>query len=58
LYETKFDKEYQTQYLEEVLFLAEQGIKYTFVKKINGLVTYKYEKTNRLFVALSKFYKN
>ena len=41
----KFDKEYSTQYTPEMKFLLEQGIKYTFVKEINGVTTYKYEKT-------------
>lgn len=56
-YETKFDKEYQTQYFAEVCFLTELGIRYTFVKKINGIVTYKYEKNAELFKALVEFYK-
>ena len=56
IYETKFDKEYQTQYLAEVNFLTDKGIRYTFVKKINGLITYKYEKTKELFEALLDFY--
>jgi hypothetical protein len=56
IYETKFDKEYQTQYLAEVNFLTERNIRYTFVKKINGLITYKYEKTRELFLALLEFY--
>ena len=52
----KFDKEYQTQYVKEVQFLLECGIKYTFVKQINGIDTYKYEKTPDLFKALFIFY--
>lgn len=56
IYETKFDKEYQTQYLAEVNWLAERDIRYTFVKKVNGLTTYKYEKTRKLFEALLEFY--
>ena len=57
IYETKFDKEYQTQYFSEVCWLTERGIRYTFVKKVNGLITYKYEKTAELFEALTEFYK-
>ena len=56
IYETKFDKEYQTQYLAEVNFLTEKGIRYSFVKKVNGFITYKYEKTRILFKALLEFY--
>ena len=54
----KFDKEYSTQYTPEMKFLLEQGIKYTFVKEINGVTTYKYEKTPELFKALEIFYAN
>jgi hypothetical protein len=39
------------------MFLKENGINYTFVKPINGITTWKYEKTSELFEALSKFYK-
>jgi hypothetical protein len=56
IYETKFDKEYSTQFFSEVCHLTEKGIRYTFVKKINGLITYKYEKTKELFEALTEFY--
>ena len=52
----KFDKEYSTQYTPEMKFLLEQGIKYTFVNEINGVTTYKYEKTPKLFKALEIFY--
>lgn len=53
----KFDKEYQTQYLPEVRYLSENGIRYTFVKKINEVDTYKYQKTSELFRLLAIFYK-
>lgn len=53
----KFDKEYQTQYMPEVKYLKENGIRYVFVKKINNVDTYKYEKTSRLFELLACFYK-
>ena len=53
----KCDKEYSTQYTPEMKFLLEQGIKYTFVKEINGVTTYKYEKTPELFKTLEIFYK-
>lgn len=52
----KFDKEYQTQYVPEMKFLQENGIYYVFVKKINGVDTYKYVKTPSLFKALALFY--
>jgi hypothetical protein len=56
IYETKFDKEYQSQFFSEVCYLTEKGIRYTFVKRVNGLITYKYKKTKELFEALAEFY--
>lgn len=53
----KFDKEYSTQYTPEMKFLLEQGIRYTFVKEVDGVTTYKYEKTPELFKALEFFYR-
>ena len=52
----KFDKEYSTQYTPEVKYLSSKGIKYTFVKDVNGVITYKYTKTPELFRALVIFY--
>jgi hypothetical protein len=52
----KFDKEYSTQYKKEVEYLETLGIKYTFVKNINNISTYKYKKTSELFNALGSFY--
>ena len=56
--ESKFDKEYSTQWVEEKNFLSEHGIKYSFVKTVNGISTYKYAKTLELFKTLSEFYEN
>ena len=53
---TKFDKEYSTQWNNERDYLESVGIKYVFVKEINGISTYKYKKNSRLFKALSSFY--
>lgn len=53
----KFDKEYSTQYKKEVEYLEKLGIKYTFVKNIKNISTYKYTKTPELFNALELFYK-
>lgn len=50
------DKEYQTCFLREVKFLTDLGIKYSFVKTIDNTRIYKYEKTQKLFNALSLFY--
>lgn len=52
----KFDKEYSTQHYPEVEFLKEHGIKYTFVKEIDGVSTFKYTKTPQLFKLLEIFY--
>lgn len=53
----KFDKEYFTQYVPEKEFLKSYGINPTFIKVIDGVTTFKYEKNNKLFHALSVFYK-
>lgn len=55
--ESKFDKEYSTQWLQEVEYLSARGVRYSFVKKINGINTYKYTKTIELFRALAEFYE-
>lgn len=52
----RFDKEYSTQYVKEMKYLESLGIRYTFVKKINDIDTYKYAKTPELFRALAIFY--
>jgi hypothetical protein len=52
-----FDYEYSTQYVKEMKYLESIGINYNFVKDINGITTYKYKKTSRLFDALSVFYR-
>lgn len=51
-----FDSEYSTQWRDEVLYLRDKGIRYEFVKNINGIPTYKYTKTSELFSALMSFY--
>lgn len=52
-----FDYEYSTQYVKEMKYLESVGIKYSFVKDVNGITTYKYTKTSKLFKALSIFYE-
>jgi hypothetical protein len=52
----RFDKEYQTQWNEERDYLESVGVKYCFVKEIDGISTYKYAKTSKLFNALRNFY--
>ena len=52
----KFDSEYSTQYVKEMQYLLQNNIKYTFVKDINGITTYKDKKTPELFRILEIFY--
>lgn len=52
----KYDKEYSTQYVPEVEYLKQHGIRYVFVKTINNVSTYKYTKTSELFRLLEVFY--
>lgn len=54
----KFDKEYSTQYTPEKEYLSSVGIKPSFIKVINEVTTYKYEKNAKLFEALRIFYSN
>lgn len=54
----KFDKEYFTQYVPEKDFLKSHGIMPSFIKVINGVTTFKYEKNNKLFNTLRLFYKD
>lgn len=53
-----FDSEYQTEFLREVRFLKEKGIRHTFVRKTPdyGISQFKYKKTPALFAALVEFY--
>ena len=52
----KFDSEYSTQYVKEMQYLLQNNIKYTFVKEIDGITTYKYKKSPELFRILEIFY--
>jgi hypothetical protein len=52
-----FDYEYSTQYVREMKYLESIGIKYNFVKDVDGITTYKYLKSAKLFRALSIFYE-
>jgi len=51
-----FDKEYPTQFPKEMKYLESVGIRYKFVKDVKGITTYKYEKSQELFLALASFY--
>lgn len=58
LIEKKYDKEYSCQWPVEQMYLSDNGIKYTFVKNVSGVTTYKYKKSKKLFSTLAKFYGN
>jgi len=52
-----WDSEYSTQWLEEMRYLKEHGIRYAFVKTDEkGITVWKYKKNYLLFKALTDFY--
>lgn len=54
-----WDKEYQTSFLDEVLFLKSKGIRYTWVyKNDDDLSVWKFRKEKRLWSALAEMYSN
>lgn len=53
----RLDNEYRTESSHEVCYLSECGIKYTFVKKEDGVTVWKYKKTKELGRALTKFWE-
>lgn len=53
----KFDREYSVTFIKEKKFLDACGIRYEFVKNVDGITTFKYKKTAHLFECLSNFYK-
>lgn len=54
-----WDKEYQTSFLDEVLFLKSKGIRYAWVyKNEDGLSVWKYKKIKELWLALAEMYSN
>ena len=54
----KVDTEYSCTWNMEQEFLTSKGIRYTFVKTVDGVTVWKYKKTTLLFEALSEFYGN
>lgn len=54
-----WDKEYQTSFLDEVLFLKSKGIRYTWVyKNENNISVWKYKKNRILWLSLAEMYSN
>jgi hypothetical protein len=54
----KIDPEYNCVWVDEFNYLTRHGIKYTFVKIVDGVTVWKFKKTSDLFNKLSSFYKN
>jgi len=54
----KIDQEYNCVWWDECKYLLSHGIKYVFVKEINGVTTWKFKKNATLFRLLSNFYNN
>ena len=54
----KIDHEYSCVWFEECDYLIKHGIRYTFVKEIDGITTWKFKKTEELFSNLADFYSN
>lgn len=52
------DNEYSTSNVNEVKELRRCGIRYSFVKVVEGVTIWKYEKTPRLFEILKNYYIN
>lgn len=54
-----WDKEYQTSFFDEVVFLKSKGIRYTWVyTNENNISVWKYRKEKRLWSALAEMYSN
>lgn len=54
----RYDKEYSTSFLDEVLWLRSHGIRYTWVYRNEyGISVWKYEKSYRLWNCLAQMYK-
>lgn len=52
-----FNNEYPCTYVEEHKFLHKNGFRYNFVKIVDGVTTWKYPKSSRLYEKLMEFYK-
>lgn len=56
---SKWDKEYQTSFLDEVIFLKSKGIRYAWVySNADGISVWKYKKEKQLWLALAEMYSN
>lgn len=50
-----FDKDYSTSWVREQQWLTQHGIRYSCIKYIDGVTTFKYKKTVALFASLADF---
>ena len=54
----KIDREYSTQERHEVFYLIDNGVPFIFAKTDeNGVTTWKFKKTKKLFELLNNYYK-
>ena len=55
----KIDREYGTQDRKEMFYLIDNGISFMFAKTDeNGITTWKFVKSKKLFDLLSNYYSN
>ena len=56
---SKWDKEYATSFLDEVVFLKSKGIRYAWVyTNDDGISVWKFKKEKCLWLALAEMYSN
>lgn len=55
----KWDKQYNTSFIDEVVFLKSKKIRYEWVyTNENGISVWKYKKTRELWLALAEMYSD
>ena len=55
----KWDKQYNTSFIDEVIFLKSKKIRYEWVyTNENGISVWKYKKTRELWLALAEMYSD
>ena len=55
----KWDKQYNTSFIDEVVFLKSKKIRYEWVQtNENGIAVWKYKKTKELWLALAEMYSD
>lgn len=56
--QTNFLNEYPCTFTAEHNYLQSKGFRYSFVKVIDGVTTWKYPKSEKLYDMLKEFYIN